>query len=609
MKRALLVGMGIAGILLACAGWGDNYPPTLDDVITSAPAPSGSTLVWMLASDNQTGEPSAGKLFCSVNGQASYTPLDMTEKAGIWQAAIPNPAAGLVYFYVAARDSAVSDQPATWATQSPFIAADAMPPATALLANAAEESSGDMPYDPTAQGYDTSHDLTGFAVGYSAARIYTRMTTVAGDFPTNSGGIFPTYYYGYTVGVVNPDSPYTGEYTYALVYASIPLLVSPGLYRIDIAGQSLTRIGDIQYKIAGGALTMSCAVADLTNDPYFGAANPSGYYMMVATTEGGTLASQQMWPYDVAGPCNHYRQTPSYTIGVNSPPVLSEPVLTPSEGEAGSTVFRYQVTYTDADNHLPVSIKVYIAPDSVNFTGHDLTSTDRGFADGSMHRFYTRLGYGPAYSYYFEASDGMATVRLPAAGAYSGPLVGVTSVSPAGWINPGWNLFSVPLQAFDPNAASIFAPENVANRLFAWDPVRKTFILFPDDFSDLDCGRGYLLLSDKNMQPKAFGAPATGTFSVAVPSAGWMAIGDPQLTTVLLSSLSVMNNGTGEVRTANEDQSAAHPWLNWNLVYLDSTAETAKLCSLSAGDDDRLRPWYGYWLWSNTGNLTLLVPQ
>jgi hypothetical protein len=608
MKSALIgcvvVILGLSVGVIRC----DEYPPTIGDLITSAPTPSGTTVVWMFAGDNQPGEPSAAKLFYSLDGQASYVSTDMAKVGTIWKGEIPNPASGTVYFYVAARDGATIDAPAAWATQSPYIAADAMPPSLALLANAADEQSGDVPYDPAAQGYSSSHDMTSFQVGYSAGRIYGRMTTVGGDYPTNSGGLIPTYYYGYSVGLFNPDSQYKNDYVYSILYARVSLLgITPGLYRVDVAGQSLTRIGDIQYNISGGALTMSCLVSNLVNDPYFGAANPSGFYVMAATTQGVKLTGEG-WAYDAAGPCNQYRETPAYVVGTNQAPVLSDPLLTPSQGEANVSTFRYQVVYTDPDNHLPVSIKVYIAPDGSSFTPYDMTATDYTFADGSLHRLVTKLPYGPSYAYYFEASDGMATVRLPATGAYSGPLVGVTSVCPAGWINPGWNWFSVPVQPFEPDAADVFSGETIANKLYRWDPARKTFELFPDDFRELELGRGYILLAGKDMRPQTFGAPAGPMYGIAIPAAGWIWIGHPQTAPVALASVLVRNEGTGVVRTLAEDRGAADPWLNWNFIYWDSAADTAKLCALG-GDDNMLRPWYGYLVWSNTENLTLLIPQ
>jgi hypothetical protein len=202
--------------------------------------------------------------------------------------------------------------------------------------------------------------------------------------------------------------------------------------------------------------------------------------------------------------------------------------------------------------------------------------------------------------------------------SYGGTIVGLgdlvvsavrSATAPAGWINPGWNWISVPLLPDDPEAGAIFGVENVRNKLYRWDPVRKTFYLYPDDFTTLELGRGYILRSDTDQMPSFTGAPAAGTYEIGVPAAGWLLMGHPMNHATLLSLVSVRNNTLGQTRTAAEDRGAADPWVNWNWIYWDSARDTAKLLSLSGGDDDALRPWYGYLLWSNTENLTLLIPD
>ena len=187
---------------------------------------------------------------------------------------------------------------------------------------------------------------------------------------------------------------------------------------------------------------------------------------------------------------------------------------------------------------------------------------------------------------------------------------GLSSLAPAGWMNPGWNWISVPLQPTNPNAGSIFGEANVANKFFRWDDIGKTVQGYPDDFQDVDLGIGYLLFTLADLRPTIVGGAQQGTYGIPIALAGWKWIGDPKLTEIPLTSLSVRNENTGVVRTAQQDKSAADPWLNWNFVYWNSTQDTAAICTFpgTGGDDDRLRPWYGYRLWSNTENLTLLVP-
>jgi serine protease AprX len=202
--------------------------------------------------------------------------------------------------------------------------------------------------------------------------------------------------------------------------------------------------------------------------------------------------------------------------------------------------------------------------------------------------------------------------------SYGGMVVGLGDLTvhatriasaPAGWINAGWNWISVPLLPDNPGAGAILGTENVTNKLFRWDPVRRTVELCPDDFTDIELGGGYILWSLIDQAPSFAGTAVTGVYEIAVPGPGWFFPGQPMNHTTLLSALSIRNNTLGQTRTAIEDRNAADPWINWNWVFWDSHLETAKLVSFSAGDDDRLRPWYGYLLWSRTSNLTLLVPS
>jgi hypothetical protein len=76
----------------------------------------------------------------------------------------------------------------------------------------------------------------------------------------------------------------------------------------------------------------------------------------------------------------------------------------------------------------------------------------------------------------------------------------------------------------------------------------------------------------------------------------------------LLADCVVRNNGTDEERTAWEDHRSPDAWLNWNLLWWNSPPDAWHLLSLEGGDDDTLHPWYGYLLWSNVRDCTLIVP-
>ena len=107
-------------------------------------------------------------------------------------------------------------------------------------------------------------------------------------------------------------------------------------------------------------------------------------------------------------------------------PVLSSQSVSPATGDR-STPYLYQVTFSDIDNTAPAAISLYINGQQVPST--DIKRQDvNPFSSGTVYA-YTRpagsLAVG-THTYYWEASDGATTVRLPAAGlgTLTGPVVG-----------------------------------------------------------------------------------------------------------------------------------------------------------------------------------------
>jgi outer membrane protein assembly factor BamB len=182
------------------------------------------------------------------------------------------------------------------------------------------------------------------------------------------------------------------------------------------------------------------------------------------------------------------------------------------------------------------------------------------------------------------------------------------SETPEGWINPGWNWVSIPIDPFDPNAGSIFGWDNVYNKLLRWNPVQKNLELFPDDFTDVEIGRGYTLRADVDLGAAVDGYVSVLPFEIKIPEAGWQWIGHPSRWAVPLKGCAIRDDDTADVRTAVMDAQDADPWVNWNLIYWNSAYDTASILCFAGGDDNMLRAWYGYRLWANRRNLTLLVP-
>ena len=137
----------------------------------------------------------------------------------------------------------------------------------------------------------------------------------------------------------------------------------------------------------------------------------------------------------------------------------------------------------------------------------------------------------------------------------------------------------------------------------------KNIELYPDDFSTLARGRGYLLwLMAAPTAPSYEVWSPTGDFEITLPEAGWTWIGQPFDHDTLLSTCTIRNNATGVTRTAMEDSAAVDPWVNWSFPWWDSAADSWDMLSLPGPGNMSLLPWHGYLVWAYTRDLTLTVP-
>jgi Tol biopolymer transport system component len=177
-----------------------------------------------------------------------------------------------------------------------------------------------------------------------------------------------------------------------------------------------------------------------------------------------------------------------------------------------------------------------------------------------------------------------------------------------GWLNPGWNWFSVPLDpAGWPDVSNILGFD-CGGVVYRWAPQEKRFELYPNDFRYLERGHGYLLWLSQPLKVTCDLLAASGAFEIPLPRAGWTCIGQPFDHDTPLDDCTIRNNGTGQSRTPGEDRQAADPWLNWSFLWWHSGEDTWKILAMSGGDDNALHPWYGYLVWANVRDLTLTVP-
>jgi hypothetical protein len=89
-------------------------------------------------------------------------------------------------------------------------------------------------------------------------------------------------------------------------------------------------------------------------------------------------------------------------VGENDAPVLSEPTISPTEGDT-ETEFTFTIHYYDADEDVPIFIQVVIDNTFYNMT---LTTGD---PSNGTYTYRLKLSEG-THTYYFTASDGIVTV-------------------------------------------------------------------------------------------------------------------------------------------------------------------------------------------------------
>jgi hypothetical protein len=287
----------------------------------------------------------------------------------------------LEYYFYARRDTLL-------ATQSPKNANNQYPPASYKYAHFMPDAQGDMA--PGSLG--NWLDLTSSGMTYSDTRLFCYLRNVSGTWPQNE--LFD--YFVYTMGFMIASE--TDSSFYALVYANVPLLLSTGLYVLEISDSTFTRIGNINAAINNGALHMACDLSAFAADPGWpGWPPPQGYIFPVGATLTAGLSGQ--YANDNTYPSLYQPRTQYLDFTANGPPWLSSPRI-----DFDSESLISSVAYHDPENNLPVTRLFHLDSNTSN-----MSSPDHSYADSAA--FGTALG-APGegwHRYYFEFSDGVLT--------------------------------------------------------------------------------------------------------------------------------------------------------------------------------------------------------
>jgi len=298
---------------------------------------------------------------------------------------------GLMNFYFCAGNDTLK------ATQSPENTDNIFPPPSYLYAPLSTDASGDAE-NPAGDWLD----LTGSGICYSDTRVYVHMENVSGTWPTSQGLNAFIYAIGF-VSLNDIDST-----MYALVYGNIPLVISPGLYKLTLADTSFTRLGDADYTVANGQLHLACDIADFENDPNWpGWPPPSGFLvtMGISLTAGFTQQALNDYTY----PSVFVPKTQYVDFDNNTPPEIIDYRV---ESVPGVTT-TVKADYYDVDNNLPLTRILYF-----DWGFYDMASFDHTYADTS--EFEKILAWpGEGWHYYrFRFSDGVETVETPMDSVY-----------------------------------------------------------------------------------------------------------------------------------------------------------------------------------------------
>lgn len=132
-------------------------------------------------------------------------------------------------------------------------------PSIGKMARVAEDALGD-----SVMIYQPYYDLTDLHMAVNDYTLYTCISNASNSFPTmNSFSSYNLY------AVLMGNENIIGGSVYAMVYTqSVPGVISPGLYRIEIdldfeSVPSFERLGDVSAQVSGGKLHLSCDISDL----------------------------------------------------------------------------------------------------------------------------------------------------------------------------------------------------------------------------------------------------------------------------------------------------------------------------------------------------------
>ena len=245
-------------------------------------------------------------------------------------------------------------------------------PAVEYLGYVTSDPEGDSMVD------NENLDITAEYFGYSENKFYTAMSNVTGEFPTDEGGYVPNEFYFYIGGILNPETIMQDSTMYGLVYADIPMALSPGLYKIsgtEFNPENIEQIGEIEYEVIDGNLVMSCNMEDIVNDEDFGNwPNLSNSIAFQAITNKVTMSMDYFIADNGKG---SFQNIDQYMI---EPFSNYLPEISNLQCNTVANINNFSVDYYDANGHFPLTalIEVY---NGQNLEEYNLTTINPDYTE------------------------------------------------------------------------------------------------------------------------------------------------------------------------------------------------------------------------------------
>ncbi|MFH1713497.1 MAG: NosD domain-containing protein [Candidatus Jacksonbacteria bacterium] len=183
--------------------------------------------------------------------------------------------------------------------------------------------------------------------------------------------------------------------------------------------------------------------SDLNNDNFC-----DSPYVFTGGRDNLPRTKQDVWKNQP--PSLSYSQEINYLIdGVN-----------PNEGMINSTPFIFKVIYADADNNPPSRLQVIIDGGFVDLSADNSAAPelqDGNYVNGEQYKTERIISALGAHSYYFEASDGILTARLPLEGELNfdvqtiDPLI--LKYEPILYFHPDEDFYPMNVEAFVENSS------------------------------------------------------------------------------------------------------------------------------------------------------------